>query len=65
MIVLRVCDWMGETVMDISRKLGILIVLGVPVIVGGGIAHGLFGGWMPVAVWELVVATFAVAVIRR
>lgn len=51
--------------MDISRKLGILIVLAVPVIVGGGIAYGLSGNWTPVAVWEILVAAFAVFMIFR
>lgn len=51
--------------MDISRKLGILVVLGVPVIVGGGIVYGLFGSYIPVVIWEVIVLAFAGAVISR
>jgi hypothetical protein len=63
--ILHASDRVGGIWMDISRKLGILIVLGVPVIVGGGIVYGLFGGMVPVAIWEAGVAIFAIAVLRR
>ena len=49
--------------MNISRKLGILVTMGVPVIVGGGIVYGLFGNYIAVAVWEVIVAAFAGAFI--
>lgn len=45
--------------MDTSRKLGILIVFGVPVIVGGGITYALFGGMVPVMIWEVILLLIA------
>jgi hypothetical protein len=38
--------------MDISRKLGILILFGVPAIIGGGILFAAFGSWTPVYIFE-------------
>jgi hypothetical protein len=38
--------------MDISRKIGILVFCGVPAIIGGGIFFTLFGGYIPVAIFE-------------
>ena len=39
--------------MSISRKLGILVFLGVPAIIGGGIFYAVFGGYLPVIIYEL------------
>ena len=41
--------------MDVSRKLGILVFCGVPAIVGGGIVYALFGSYIPVFIWEILV----------
>jgi len=38
--------------MDISRKLGILVLFGVPAIVGGGILYATFGNYTPVFIYE-------------
>ena len=38
--------------MDISRKLGILVLFGVPAIVGGGIIYAAFGNYTPVFIYE-------------
>jgi hypothetical protein len=38
--------------MDISRKLGILVLFGVPAIVGGGILFAAFGNYAPVFIFE-------------
>lgn len=38
--------------MDISRKLGILVLFGVPAIIGGGILFDVFGSWTPVFIFE-------------
>ncbi len=38
--------------MDISRKLGILVLSGVPAIIGGGIVFAAFGDWTPVIIFE-------------
>jgi len=46
--------------MSIPRKLSILVVFGVPAIVGGGIMYWLFGGsYHPVIVYEVLLALFA------
>jgi len=46
--------------MDIPRKLGTLVVCGVPAIIGGGVIYWLFGGsYNPVIVYEATLAIFA------
>ncbi len=40
--------------MDISRKLGMMIVMGVPAIVGGGIVYSFFGSYLQVIVYEII-----------
>ena len=40
--------------MDISRKLGILVFLGVPAIIGGGIVYAIFGNYIPVFIYEML-----------
>lgn len=49
--------------MDITRKLAILVFFGVPVIIGGGIVYALFGGMVPVVVWEIFLLLLAGAFI--
>ncbi len=52
--------------MDIARKLGILVTMGVPAIVGGGIVYALFGhSWPPVAVYEVLLLLTAGAFASR
>jgi len=51
--------------MDISRKLGILILFGVPAIIGGGIVYSAFGGFTPVAIYEAVLLLIAGAFFSR
>lgn len=46
--------------MDMSRKLAILVFCMVPAIIGGGIIYGLFHSYVPVVIWEIIVAVFAV-----
>ncbi len=38
--------------MNISRRLGILIVCAVPAIIGGGIVYGVYDSYIPVFVYE-------------
>ena len=38
--------------MDISRRLGTLVVCAVPAIIGGGIIYGIFGDYVPVFIYE-------------
>ena len=51
--------------MDIPRKLGILVVFGVPAIIGGGIIYALFGSYTPVAAYEALLLIAAGGVISR
>lgn len=51
--------------MDISRKLGILVFFGVPVIIGGGIVYALFGGLMPVFIYETLLLGAAFGFLSR
>lgn len=51
--------------MDLSRKLGILVFLGVPAIVGGGIVFALSGGYTAVFVYELLLLLTAGAFVAR
>ncbi|MFO7971321.1 MAG: hypothetical protein R6U40_06195 [Desulfobacterales bacterium] len=38
--------------MNISRRLGILVVCAVPAVIGGGIVYGVFDSYVPVFVYE-------------
>ena len=51
--------------MDISRKLGILVFFGVPVIIGGGIMYALFDSKTVMFIYEIVLLLVAGAVIAR
>jgi hypothetical protein len=51
--------------MDVSRKLGIVVFCGVPAIVGGGILYALFGSYLPVFVYELLLIFSAGAFVSR
>lgn len=41
--------------MDLARLLGILVVFGVPAIIGGGLTYHLFHNWFAVILWEALV----------
>lgn len=45
--------------MSISRKLGILVFFGVPAIVGGGIVYAIFGSYVPVFIYEMLLLLVA------
>lgn len=45
--------------MDISRRLGILVVFGVPAVIGGGIVYALFHSY--VSVFAYIIALLFVA----
>ena len=52
--------------MSISRKLGILIVFGVPAIIGGGIVYALsHESYAAVAVFEMLLIATAGAFLSR
>ena len=51
--------------MDVSRKLGILVFCGVPAIIGGGIIYALFGSYIPVFIWEMLLVFAAGIYVSR
>mgnify|MGYP001815160873 FL=1 len=51
--------------MDVSRKLGILVFFGVPAIIGGGIMYALFGSYVPVFIWEVLLVFIAGIYVSR
>ena len=51
--------------MDVSRKLGILVFFGVPAIVGGGIMYAMFGSYIPVFIWEVLLVFAAGIYVSR
>jgi len=51
--------------MDISRRLGILVFFAVPAIIGGGIVYGIFGGYVPVFVYETILLLVAGAMVSK
>jgi zinc transporter ZupT len=51
--------------MDVSRKLGILVLCGVPAIVGGGIVYAIFHSYIPVFIYEIVLLFAAGAFVSK
>ncbi len=51
--------------MDISRKLGILVFFGVPAIMGGGIVFDIFGSYVAVSVYEIILLAFAGGLVSK
>jgi hypothetical protein len=51
--------------MNVSRRLGILVFCGVPVIIGGGIIHWLAGSYVPVAVYVSLLVLLAGGLISK
>lgn len=51
--------------MDVSRKLGILVFFGVPAIIGGGIMYAMFGSYIPVFIWEVLLILVAGIFVSR
>ena len=52
-------------IMDISRKLGILVFFGVPAIIGGGIVYHFFESYLSVFVYEFFLYLLAGAFISK
>ncbi len=48
-----------------SWRLGMLILSGVPAIVGGGILWQIFDKWTPIVIWEVVLLFLLSVVIAR
>lgn len=51
--------------MSVSRKLGILVVLGVPAIIGGGIVYSIFQSYTPMVVYEILLGFAALGFISQ
>lgn len=51
--------------MDISRRLGILVFMGVPAIIGGGIVYAVFGSLTPMWIYEVLLFVTAGAFVSR
>ena len=51
--------------MDISRKIGIMIVNGVPAIVGGGIVYHFFGSYTQVIIYEIILLIAALGLLTN
>lgn len=51
--------------MDISRRLGTLVVCAVPAIIGGGIIYDLFGDYVSVFIYETLLILVAGALVSR
>ncbi len=51
--------------MDISRRLGTLVVCAVPAIIGGGITYGIFGDYVSVFIYETLLILVAGALVSR
>ncbi len=52
-------------IMSISRKLGVLVFFGVPAIIGGGICFAVFGSYLPVIVYEIILLLIAGGIVSR
>ena len=51
--------------MNISRRLGTLVVFAVPAIIGGGIIYGLYEDYVPVFVYETLLVLLAGAFVSK
>jgi len=51
--------------MDVSRKLGIVVFFGVPAIIGGGIMYAMFGSYIPVFIWQILLFFIAGIFVSR
>ena len=45
--------------MNISRRLGTLVVFGVPAVIGGGIVYALFHSYVSVFAYEIILILIA------
>ena len=45
--------------MNMSRRLGTLVVFGVPAVIGGGIVYALFGSYVSVFAYEIILILIA------
>jgi len=55
----------GDFRMNVSQKLGILVFCGVPAIIGGGIVYAIFGSYIAVLIYEILLLFVAGAFVSR
>ncbi len=51
--------------MDWAWRFGMIVLSGVPAIIGGGITYGLTDSWAAVIVWEIVVLALLVTALIK
>ncbi len=51
--------------MNISRKLGIMVFFAAPAIIGGGIIYHIFGNYVPVCLYEIMLYLLAGAIVSK
>lgn len=51
--------------MDIARKIGIMVFMGVPAIIGGGIVYHFFGNYTATILFEIILLLTALGLISR
>ncbi len=51
--------------MNWAWRFGMIVLAGVPAIIGGGITYGLTDSWTAVIVWEAIVLCLLVAVLIK
>jgi hypothetical protein len=55
----------GRIKMNWPWRVGMLVLTGVPAIVGGGLCWAIFGKWGPVVAWEVVLLLIMSLVIYK
>ncbi|MCU0613706.1 MAG: hypothetical protein MUD09_01345 [Desulfobacterales bacterium] len=51
--------------MTVARRLGTLVVFGVPAIIGGGIVYAIFGSYVPVVAFQGLLILIAVGLVSK
>ena len=51
--------------MNWAWRFGMIVLSGVPAIVGGGITYGLTESWTAVVIWEAILFCFLVTVLIK
>ena len=51
--------------MNISRRLGTMVVFGVPAVIGGGIVYSLFGSYVSVFAYEIILLFVAGGLVSK
>jgi hypothetical protein len=51
--------------MNWAWRFGMIVLSGVPAIIGGGITYGLTESWAAVGIWEVILFCLLVAVLMK